>query len=203
MSFQPTILIDMDEVLVDFIGGAAKALGLSREAVMNERKVNEWSITRALRVLLDEPEFNDDKMWDVINGVGVGFWEELEPLPWIHDVLEVVQSHTADWHIATAPSRCDTSYTGKVRWLKNYFGPTFDRFVITPHKNLYARPSSILIDDRARNIDRFIDVDCQRPLSARGFGVVFPTKGNPFHEYVADPIPYLARSLTNARVHVS
>lgn len=203
MSYSPTILIDMDEVLVDFIGGAAKAFCLSREAVMNERKDNEWSITRAMGLLLDDPWFNDDKLWDTINSVGIEFWEGLEPLPWIDDVMELVQQATPDWHIATAPSRCDTSYTGKVRWLKNYFGSSFDRFIITPHKTLFARPKSILIDDRERNIHRFIDVNNERYPSTRGYGILFPTKGNSLFAEAAYPIDYLNRSLADARGHLS
>jgi 5'(3')-deoxyribonucleotidase len=202
MSYSPTLLVDMDEVLSDFIGGACRLLGVDKEAVQNERRPGEWSIVRPLAVVLRRPAFSQTQLWRSINNKGIEFWETLEPLPWFEDVVDLVKSFTDDWHVVTAPSKSDTSYTGKVRWLKRYFGDSFDRFIITPHKEVYARPNSILIDDREENIVKFCDPNCERLPCSRGQGIIFPSKGNYRHADKDCPIDYLQERLAHARGHL-
>lgn len=171
------ILIDMDEVLCDFIGGAVKTHGTTKKALLAKCKPNEWSIVEPLGLTTKE-------FWAPIDARGSQFWEDLEPLPWIDELIECVEGFVGDkWHVVSAPSRCDTSYTGKVRWLKSKFGKDFDRFVLTPHKALFAKPGHVLIDDRPKNVTDF--------TYSGSNGLLFPTQFNFLAAYSHKPITYI------------
>ena len=174
----------MDEVLVDFVSGACEIHGTTREELTKKWPVGHWSIVEVLGLFKSE-------FWNRINKEGEDFWFNLKPLPWCNDLLELVKSTTDDWHIVTAPSMAISCYSGKVRWLKTYFNPGFDRFVITPHKYLFAQPGIVLIDDREENVLDFV--------KSGGEGLVFPTHGNRFHEYKEDPVASIADVLTRSR----
>lgn len=184
-----TILLDMDEVLTDFVGGACRLHGVSREEVDELRaQMGTWYVEPVLTLLLNR-RIQAEDFWKPIHEQGEGFWTGLELLPWAHELIEYVKSLQIDWHIVTSPSRCPSSYSGKVKYLKRMFGSHFDRFVISPHKHLLAKPGVVLIDDREENIEKFI--------KAGGDGLVFPSAGNKFHKLSQDPVAHI-RSMFNS-----
>lgn len=170
----------MDEVLADFIGAACVVHGFSVEELTLKRTPGTWDITEALGVSVT-------KFWKQINKGGKAFWSEIAPLPWKNDVMELVESMTTDWHIVSSPSYSISSYTGKVNWLKKQFGHDFTRFALTPHKEIFANPNTILIDDREENLEKF--------RAHGGLGVVFPSLGNSLHELRQDPVTYVQLQL--------
>lgn len=181
------ILLDLDEVLVDFIGGACKAFNVDKAKLLECWTPGEWDIVPPLAAAKGfrlTPEF----FWAVINERGERFWEELELLPWAQQILDLVTEVADEWFIISAPSLCPTSYAGKTRWLKNYFGKDFDRFTITPHKELFAKEGVLLIDDRAENVEKFI--------KAGGDGLVFPRYHNDLHKLKDDPVCHIRRMLS-------
>ena len=173
------IYLDMDEVLVDFVGGACAAHGWTREQFEKVRTPGVWSMPEFMGLSLDE-------FWEPIHAAGENFWFDLNPTPWCKEVIELAEEYSKEWHIVTAPSRCETSYTGKVRWLKSYFGPQFNNFVITPHKHILAQEHTWLIDDREKNVESFCEDG--------GNALCFPNLGNNLHAYHNDPVGHL-RSL--------
>lgn len=190
-----TILLDMDEVLTDFIGGAVRIhgakWGFTRAEINAQRRPGEWDIVRPigrwLRQQGHHEPFTPDHFWSAITEAGSRFWIELERLPWAYEMVDLVARYTSDWHIVTAPSKCATSYSGKVQWLKTEFGPDFDQFVITPHKHILANSRAILIDDREKNISSFIE--------AGGRGILFPNVGNCLRDLTDDPVKYVTSEL--------
>lgn len=180
------ILVDMDEVLCDFVEEACRMHGVSREQMERNRPEGHWSIQGAIGTVL-ERELSEPEFWRPITMAGEAFWATLGPLPWLAQLTRIVREASTDWHIITAPGECRTSYNGKVRWLKEKFGATFTQFAITPHKEIFAQPGVVLIDDREENIERF--------KAAGGSGILFPTKGNGLHGQAADPIPYVQQQL--------
>lgn len=180
------ILLDLDEVLVDFIGGCCRAFKADLALVLQNWTPGEWSCVGPIGKVKGFP-LDDKFFWTVIHEKGEAFWADLEPLPWIEDVLDLVKSLTDDWHIVSAPSFCPTSYSGKVKWLKNYFGRGFDRFAITPHKNLFAGKDVLLIDDRESNVKNFI--------RAGGDGLIFPRHNNGLHTRKQDPVGHIRKML--------
>lgn len=179
------ILLDLDEILSDFVGGACRAFNVDTKEVEHLTTNSVWGslipVIGKIKGFNLTPEF----FWAVIHQKGERFWEELEPLPWATQVLDLVKSLTDDWHIISAPSACPTSYGGKVKWLKNYFGKDFDRFALTPHKHIFAGPDVLLIDDRDKNVEDFIN--------AGGVGLVFPRHHNSLHRFKDDPVGHIRR----------
>jgi 5'(3')-deoxyribonucleotidase len=163
------ILIDMDEVLADFVGHAAYVHGL----LGDPRPPGHWSV---------DPWMTID--WDHL---GYTFWTSIPPLPWADALIALVSELTEDWHIITSPVNSHNCYRGKVTWIKRFFGEDFDRFCITPHKHLFAHHGVYLIDDRQTNIDQF--------RAAGGDGFLFPSQGNSLYAYKRNPVDYLSRYL--------
>lgn len=187
---KPVILLDMDEVLVDFVGGVYRMWGVSREEVEALRTPGEWCVLEPLEKAVNQT-LGIDGFWDAIHAVGSEFWEALDPLPWADELIELVESWDVPWYVVTAPSDCPTSYNGKVRWLKARFGSRFDRFIISPHKELLAQPGRVLIDDREENVHKFTVGSDGRPTG--GAGIIFPSRGNSLHKYADDPLRLLTR----------
>jgi len=152
---KPTILLDMDEVLVDFIGGACEVFGVPRQELEDNRPNNQWEIVSVLSECL-QSKLTLDGFWEEIHEYGQDFWIDLKPLPWAEELLSLVRETTNNWYIVSAPSRCHSSHVGKIKWLKSYFGKEFDKFILTPHKHLFAKRKTLLIDDRESNVTKFM-----------------------------------------------
>jgi 5'(3')-deoxyribonucleotidase len=129
-------------------------------------------------------EINEgDEFWRPIHALGEKFWIDLEPLPWAKALIELVEQYSKDWHVVSSPSQLVESYTGKVKWLKWFFGQSFDRFALTPHKHVFACHNVILIDDREQNIHDF--------TGSGGYGIVFPTLHNNRWPFADDSLHYV------------
>lgn len=183
---KPIILLDMDEVLVDFQAGACKVFGTTREELENHRENNEWEILNALSKITGQT-ITPEIFWERIHAYDYNFWVDLKPLPWIYNVLALIQIRTTEWYIVSAPSRNHSSHLGKIVWLKKFFGEDFNRFILTPHKHLFAKRKTLLIDDRESNIRKF--------SQAGGDAILFPSTGNCLAKHAANPVEYLADSL--------
>lgn len=173
--------IDMDGVLVDFASGACKAHGVDPADLYREQSDNYWQpgtwlLTKPLDVSLDE-------FWAPIHSKGSVFWETLEPTPWWEELIQIIERQSDDWYVVSAPSRHESSYVGKIRWLRRMFGPTFNQFIFTADKHLLARHEALLIDDRESNVADF--------LCAGGDALLFPAYCNKYHEHWQSPLQYL------------
>ena len=181
---QPRILLDMDEVLADFTGGACCVHGWTPEQLQAQQPIGVWGIAEPMR--LTEEEF-----WAPIVAAGKPFWVGLDELPWARSILDLVRSVTDDWFIVSRPGWDADCYSGKAVWLKGFFGNyKFDRFVLTAHKHLLACPGTILIDDSEDNVEQFIE--------AGGYGILFPCRHNKLHQYAYNPVGYLTQFFKGA-----
>lgn len=180
------IILDLDDVLADFVGGVCNLYGVSREELDEVRE--EWEIVPALNELRrdDDPVVSKTNFWRRINAEKC-FWFNLCHLPWCQDLVSIVKTITNDWHIVTAPSYDVSCYTGKVNWLKDMFGKTFKNFAITPHKEIFAQPGVILIDDRPTTVEKF--------RQHGGQAILFPSSGNDLFAFKDNPLPYIKNSL--------
>lgn len=172
------VLVDMDEVLVDFTGGALRVHGVEREKFQRGRRLGEWDVTKHLGMTHEE-------FWRPLTELGEIFWMGLQPLPWARALVEVLQEY--DWYIVSSPAWEPSSVSGKVRWLRRFFGHDFDSYVLTQHKELLANSSTLLIDDRTTTIDRFRD--------AGGVVILFPSLGNALHRMADEPVTYVKELL--------
>lgn len=129
---QYTIYCDMDGVLTDFDKRYKDIVGVS---------VNKAETTRTPK-----------EFWEPVTQAGVRFWAGME---WMHDgnvLWKYIQKYSPT--LLTSPSRDKSSIIGKSVWCKKHLPNV--KVIYSSHKYKYATPDSILIDDRKKNIDKWI-----------------------------------------------
>lgn len=101
----------------------------------------------------DGKNWDDDKLWPAVMAIPK-FWENM---PWMKDgkvLWAFVKSLKPT--ILTAPARTDpTCKPGKLKWVYRELGRVPVAFARARDKQQYASPDSVLIDDRADNIQQW------------------------------------------------
>jgi hypothetical protein len=118
---------------------------------------------------------NPEEFWAPITKAGASFWIKLQ---WMHDgkqLWEFIKPYNP--LLLSAPSREESSKIGKFTWVKRNIPGTKLILRSAERKQEFATPNSILIDDRADNIQRWKD--------AGGIGIV--------HTSAADTIQQLKK----------
>jgi len=178
------IFVDIDEVLADFTTPAVEIHRWTRNQLERERSPGQWSIEKTMGLSTNE-------FWEPINALGTRFWIDIKPLPWFEELLAVLEGLNdqteSEWFLLSSPSVSPSAHLGKCIWIRNYFGTQFDRFFITPYKELFAQADRILIDDSEENLFKF--------ERHGGKGVLFPSRGNAMFHEAANPIPYVKEQL--------
>jgi hypothetical protein len=195
MSKTLRILLDLDEVLGDFVGAACRLYGCTYEEILSHWERGDRNCVPPLSKTLTEKtgrlgealplsvvEFNRK-----VEEAGEAFWALILPLPWMSDLMEEVTASTPDWWVVSNPLNWLGAYSGKARWLKGQFGSAFDRFHITRYKEEFARPNTILVDDCDENVRKFRE--------AGGEGIVFPRWHNSLSGRRDDPVDYVRAEL--------
>lgn len=189
MEIKDRVFIDMDGVLVDFIGGVEKLWGIE---IKSHLKSSEYDITPTMNKILGR-ELTLEEFWKPIQG-NLDFWVNLDPLPWYKDVIASVQNRLdPDWYILSSPHDCVDSYKGKLIWIRNNLGADFDlsKVILTSRKELLANHRSILIDDCPANCNSFMNYPNQ------GLAFLFPAPNNGLAEFSKDPVIDLDIKLMN------
>lgn len=141
------IFLDMDGVIADFVGGAARAFGKDPAKL-------EWPGDRS-SVHIPLGLESEDEMWRRLDMLGPEFWEKLDVYPWADELWDVC-ARTGKVTILTKPSRSPDSASGKVRWLKRWKGERFRDYIIcAAPKWLLAAPMRLLIDDHEKHFRQF------------------------------------------------
>lgn len=168
------IYLDVDGVLVDFIGAASRLHGKRAQDVTGWDFFAKWGVT-------------DDEFWGKIDDVGEDFWANLPEYPWCDELIELVEKIDPQFHLATTPSRSPSSAAGKLKWIRRKFGDKFNRYFMCGHdKSRMAAADSILIDDGEHNVDAWME--------CAGNGCLFPQPWNRNRGY-EDKMAYVRGSL--------
>ena len=166
------ILLDMDGVIADFVGGALDRF----EARLDGREVvfcngtrhpwppGEYEVNKVLGV--DAYYF-----WERLNHPG--FWSGLPAYLWLGELMEALQGHEV--FVCSMPTisggrRC---LSEKLFWLQRHVPELANRYVFATHKFLCARPDTLLIDDS--------DIQCHAFRLANGRACLFPQIWNAGH----------------------
>lgn len=150
-------LLDCDGVLADFATAALAAHGRSE----TYQDVTAWDIEEMIGVTPEE-------FWAKLRGYD--FWRfDIQPHEWAHDFLKKLKG---DIVISTSPSLDSYCVAGKLDWLKHHFGITTKDVMVGPKKHLMAQSGHLLIDDRPKNVEKFINAD----ISAEA--ILFPQPWN-------------------------
>ena len=176
------VYLDLDGVLVDWFGGVCELTGRDRHRV--ERYWPEGATTEdALRVDVNE-------MWELINQRGSDWWANLQPLPWVAELLLLFSerpSFQPEVSILTSPANSVYAATGKLQWVREHLPGLFERVHLTADKHLLARPGALLVDDN--------DDNCRRFEEGGGVAILFPQPWNPARLIQDLPVKYLKRQL--------
>ena len=127
-----TIYCDMDSVLVDFDLGYQELTG------MTSQQADAKGI---------------ETFWDPISKAGAKFWITLQWMPDGKQLWDYIKKYNPI--LLSAPSREESSKLGKRVWVKRELPGVKLILKYASQKQEYASPTSILIDDRQKNIDQW------------------------------------------------
>ena len=138
------VLLDVDGVLADFVGGVCKFYDRENPYQYPENK-GVYDIVKLL-------EMEPLTFWKPL---GYQFWKDLEKLPYADSIVEMVTDTYGEENICILTKPCDTvgCADGKVAWVKEHY-PQFN-YLIGSSKSWCAYPDSILFDDHWPNVRRF------------------------------------------------
>jgi len=178
MTETKTIFLDLDGVLCDWAGAVCRLFDMDYDDL-------DWSggndIIHALGCSKSE-------LWRRVDAKGIEFWANLEPLPWLNELVDVAKA-AGNMCILTSPGHDPASAAGKILWMNEHLGngKAFRDYLIGPRKRRCARPGAVLIDDRDKLTDRFNDHG--------GHGIVFPRPWNSMKDLADDPMAHVYREL--------
>jgi len=145
------ILLDMDGCIADFLGGACKFhnkpyAGHPHDPD-NQVEQTSWDIEPIFQMTAPE-------LWEPL---GYEFWRDLEPLPWCHEIVALLNARFGEENICllTSPIRTDGCIDGKMAWIRKHVPQFRRRFLIGPAKQFAASPRHCLVDDHHKNIEVF------------------------------------------------
>jgi 5'(3')-deoxyribonucleotidase len=136
----PTILLDVDSVLVDFVSPICEAFGVSRWLLRTH------CITKEISQILNIPEIAVSAFIE-----RRGFCEGLKPLPWARGLVGCLND-IGKVYIVTAPYNSSAYWHGeRLASLSRNFGIKADDVIFTSKKSLVR--GDVLIDDNIHHID--------------------------------------------------
>ena len=132
------VFLDMDGVVCNWYKAACDLMNVDYDSI--DFKNDEYAFDKVVK---------DEDLSDRVNH---GFDLFFLSIPWFEHTKELMDSvKNANGIILTAPMRdCPGTYSGKVRWIHEFWPDSY-RFIITEHKDVCARPTSLLIDDKKSN----------------------------------------------------
>lgn len=154
---EPHIMLDLDGVLADFVGGCEKLFS------SDLKELDIWDIPKYIHM-------SPSAFWKTIQEEKY-FWAELKPYPWARDVVNNCLEFTGgNVSIVTNPALDPNCAGQKIWWINHYYPGLAREFFIGPQKHLLAKPNHILIDDSEFNCKKFKEYG--------GKAILFPQKWN-------------------------
>lgn len=175
-------LLDMDGVLVDIIGGLARAHQLPADPYDDPAHLGKYALSEVMGM----------KPWKIWKPCGFSFWSELEPLPECHDIIALVEATFGRENVCllSTPIASTTSVSGKFAWIYKHLPDYRFRFLLGAPKSFCAHSRSVLIDDCDGNVDTF--------TMAGGSAVLYPQRWNKLHADAHQRFEVLKRELAKA-----
>jgi 5'(3')-deoxyribonucleotidase len=159
------VLLDMDGVLVDFVGAAIERLNkkLGRNITIKQLATDHqiWSIEKVYGI-------SGNEFWEIVEE-GHDLWCNLKPFLWA-DLLLAYCKTLGRVTICTSPSLSPNCAAQKTKWLVDHFDLNNTGLMIGGRKDLMARHNNLLIDDSPTNIEKF--------TSKGGKGILVPSNWN-------------------------
>lgn len=153
------ILVDMDEVLVDFMGPLINQYNAIYNKSLTREDITGWSLPEGMCEIYKDESRN--------------FFVGLSPLPASRWGMDHISKHDAI--IASSPSLEAHIAKQKMIWVENYF-PEFP-LVLTERKDIFE--ADVLIDDAIHNLTGFSGwkIVMDRPWNRSYEGAEYRVKG--------------------------
>lgn len=135
----PQIYCDMDQVLVNFMGGANKAL--------------------QAQGLPDFANADKEEKWEALKRVHK-FWVNLDPMPDGMALWRFIKPYNP-YILSTPSKRMPTCRPEKMEWIRKHLGRNVKEIHLVPREEkqnfavLNGKPN-LLIDDHKKNIDEWV-----------------------------------------------
>lgn len=138
-------IIDCDEVLSDFVGGAVQVYNIITERCLDPASLTEWKFTEHL-------EFENRHQKDLFDKTirAPGFALSLKVLPGAKEGMKKLQEKV-DVHIVTSPlSGAVTWAHERELWLDTHFGIPHHRVHHSQSKFVFS--ADLFVDDKPENV---------------------------------------------------
>jgi len=164
------LFLDLDGVLVDFVGGCCRLFGKS---------LNPYP--PGLFYIYEAWEMAPSDFYGELARAGSQFWADLDWLPDGPEVLARVNRHVQDLghepvRFLSSPTLDPASWAGKAKWVERHLQDGISRLTLTHDKAELSGPGKVLIDDQPKNVAGWI---ARHPMHA--YGLCLPRPWNPHH----------------------
>jgi len=132
------LYLDLDGVLADFHGAAARLFG--QPDIVDRWPEGVWPMWDVLGI-------TEWAFWEPIAQIGQRFWSDsIQPCEWADDLLAWITQSGIPWSIATEPTGVHGELDGKLAWIKRHLGHNVG-WAMTNDKSRLAGPGRVLVDD--------------------------------------------------------
>lgn len=161
-----TVFLDMDGVMVDFLGGLHRALDVPYDVRDYPYEKGKWNMLCDIRQGFEQIPSTFEQC---NNACTSDFWANLE---WMLDGNEIFQMvwekfDPENIYLLTTCMPNPGSAPGKLRWLNKHISSFVPRAIILGSgvpKGSFAKPDTLLIDDKDENVEEF--------AAAGGYGIL-------------------------------
>lgn len=126
-----SVFVDMDMVLADFI------TGIERKYDCQLPDGFGYDIGRTIGRNWDALKWDLDK----------DFWADMPLMPWAQQLMKWLTHEFEHVYVLTHAEPISGFIEGKLMWLHLWFPEYIDKMIVTKHKSVMARPTTMLIDD--------------------------------------------------------
>jgi hypothetical protein len=161
------ILLDMDELLVNFVGPWLEKF-MPHISYATEM-ATQWQGATDLQSHygIDRDQFRQD-----LSSLSAEWWRDL---PWMtggQDLLEMARLSGIDWALCTKPSESPNAAAGKMMWAQQVLGNS-NRLILCNWKHRLAGPGVVLVDDMTSNVEAFREAGGEAILAGRPWNNAF------------------------------
>ncbi len=174
------ICLDIDDVLNCCTMAALKHVGCPVDP-LDDSVFNPawgWNITKAANALHTTKIFTPSSFW---KSIPREFWATIPKSKEFWALLDASEKLVGPENICllSTPTLDPDCLAGKVDWIKSSLPSYLQRqYLIGPRKHFCARSTTLLIDDRDKNVDEFRE--------AGGHAILMPRPWNT-HHHIRDP----------------
>jgi 5'(3')-deoxyribonucleotidase len=168
-----TILLDIDGVCNRFVYHAFQHVGITDFTESDYPVQCGFDVVEAINTIAGEPRYFPSLFWDSLDRQ---FWATIPVSQEFTDLLmwAVNRVGKRNVYFLSATARSADSAAGKVEWIQKNAPYWLQRqYLLGPSKAICANESTLLIDDREKNVEEFVQ--------AGGYAWLMPRPWNNMH----------------------